>query len=175
VSPDDVADLIASCKYPSLLAWEEMRDEAASDRERWLTRLRADLEREPARRWAAAIVLARLGAEDSDELALSVLRETDWSQIPGTGFAFWQQAAWVIRDALEEGRRPGAREVALDAIARSDLRAPEWTDVVDEALGMLDATPFDARVTAALSRVASEHWNEATRDTAAELLEDRSS
>jgi hypothetical protein len=175
VTPEDLVNVIAASDYPSLADWEQVRLDVASSRDEWLARVRLDLAGDPFRRWAAAIVLARLDAEDGDELALSVLRETNWKLIPGQGFPIWEQAAWVLRDAAQAGRRPDVRELALDAIERSDLRAAEWTDVVDAALWLLEETPPDAPVREILRRVASDHWNEATRDHAEAILEDPAS
>ena len=111
-------------------------------------------------------------AEENDELAQRLLRETDWTLIPGPGFDAWQQAAWVLRDSLQAGRHPNVRSIGLDAIERADLRAAEWTDVIDEALWLLEYTPLDDEVRRAIARVASDHWNEATRDHADAILED---
>src|SRR5262249_38867469 len=100
------------------------------------------------------------------------MREFDWSLIPGPAFETWEQATFELRNSVAGGRHvEEARLLAIDAIERSDLDAPEWTDVVDAALGLLEVTPSDHRAAAALSRVAAEHWNDATRDHAEAILE----
>jgi hypothetical protein len=108
-------------------------------------------------------------------LALLVLSEFDWSLIPGPAFLSWEQATHHLRDAALAGRGSDVRELATQAIERSDLAAPGWTDVVDAALGLMDWIELDARAIRVVQRVASEHWNAATRDHAAAILEDAQS
>jgi hypothetical protein len=123
-------------------------------------------------RWATAVVLARLGSSDGDALARDVMSEFDPAVIPSPDYHYWEQAAWHLEEALYEGRTvPGVRELALDALARADLQAAVWTDVVDEAIGILRHTPRDAETITALQRVAAEHWSVATRDRAEAILE----
>ncbi len=172
MTPEDLVEIIVRGSAPSLREWEQAKSDVVSDRAGELTPLRADLQRERFRRWAAAIVLARLGADDGDDLALAVLEEMDWDLIPGPGFNFWQQAAWHLQDALTKGRRPpNVEALAISALGRADLKAPEWTDVVDEALGLLEWTA-DASAVAALARVASEHLDDVRRERAAAILAD---
>jgi hypothetical protein len=100
------------------------------------------------------------------------MREFDWSLIPGPAFETWEQASFELRNSVADGRHvEEARLLAIDAIERSDLNAPEWTDVVDTALRLLEVTPSDSQAAASLSRVAAEHWNNATRDRAEAILE----
>jgi hypothetical protein len=170
-SPSDLVEILLAGNNPSVTQWEQVQrlvDSGARSRDE----IRSGLDADQERRWATAVVLAHLGASDGDELALDVLREFDWALTPGPAYHSWEQAAWHVQDALAEGRQtPATREIALDVIGRAGLDDSRWTDPVDEALALLKDAPLDAEVTAALRRVAAEHWLPPIRQQAEAMLE----
>lgn len=164
-----MVSLMLDGRHPGVDELDELRRNVAPADEN-LAYLRADLDAAPGRRLATAVVLARLGVSDADELALLVVRETDWSTIPGAGFVFWEGAMWHLREAAQAGRPTGATRYAIEALDRSDPGRPVWTDVIDEAIGLLWEEPT-ADAADAVRRIASEHWEDYRRAEAAELLE----
>jgi hypothetical protein len=171
-TPEELVEVLLAGRNPLVRDWEAVRGVVDLDPAA-LEPLRQGLDGDRERRWATAVVLARLGALDGEELARGVMSGFDWTLIPGPAYHYWEQAAWHLQDALAEGRSvPGVRAIAIDAIARADMEEGSWTDVVDEALGLLEEMPLDAETRDALLRVAAEHWNPATRDHANAILED---
>jgi hypothetical protein len=169
-SPSDLVEILLAGDNPSVKQWEQVQrhvDSDASPRDE----IRSGLDADQERRWATAVVLARLGASDGDDLALLVLSEFELGVIPDRTYHYWEQAAWHLQDALTEGRSPEVRELATAALERADLDASAWTDVIDEALGLLESIALDTRAVRVLERVASEHWNPSGRDHAAAILE----
>ena len=169
-TPADLVETLLGGSNPSVGDWERVRGAVREDSV-LLDRLRGGLKGDRERQWATAVVIAQLGAEDGDELAVDVLRGFDWSLTPGPAYHCWEQAARHVQDALAEGRQiPAAREIALAVIGRAKPDDSRWTDPIDEALELLRYTPLDADVTAALQRVAAEHWFPPTRQEAEAIL-----
>lgn len=172
-SPSDLVEILLAGNNPSVEQWERVQRLVDSSGASLRDDIRAGLGGDQERRWATAVVLARLGASDGDDLALLVLSEFNLGVIPDPVYHYWEQAAWHLQDAFAEGRRPDVRELATSALERADLKAAEWTDVVHEALGLLEWIALDARAVRVVERVASEHWNEPGRDHATAILEAR--
>jgi hypothetical protein len=134
-----------------------------------LAHLRVGLDGDRYLRWATAVTLARLGVSDGDELAALVAREFDWSLIPGPPFTLWEGAMWHLVEAAEAGRPTGAVPFAIEALTRADPADTAWTDVIDEALALIAEEPTKDAIPA-VSRIATEHWQDIRRDEATELL-----
>jgi hypothetical protein len=170
MTADDMVSVMLGGSHPGRDELDELRREVVPADET-LAYLRADLDGAPDRRLATAVVLARLGVSDADELALLVIRESDWTTIPGRGFIVWEGAMWHLQEAARVGRPTGATQYAIEALDRSDPGASVWTDVIDEALHLLREQPTPDAAEA-VRRIASEHWQDYRRAEAAEVLKD---
>jgi hypothetical protein len=169
-TPDDMVAEMAAFNHPSLEEVERLR-RSVTPADATLAHLRAGLDGERYLRWATAVTLARLGVSDGDELALLVVREFDWSLIPGGPFVLWEGAMWHLRDAAAGGRATGTAPYAIEALTHADPSVVYWTDVIDEAVALLWEEP-SVEALPALRRVALEHWDGRRREDAADLVKE---
>jgi hypothetical protein len=169
LTPPNVVEMLIVGNAPSLVEWEELR-RSPSASSASLDAIRDGLNVPGPRRWATAVVLARLGADDGDELALAVLREFDWSLIPGPAYELWSQATAHVHDKAASGHwRLDVLGPALSALQHADPAVVFWTDVIDDALGLITLTP-DPSAADEVRRVAETHWQDYSRKDAAAML-----
>jgi hypothetical protein len=166
-----VTEMLLGGRSPSTTEWEQLSWSVRATREP-LDALRDGLKMPGLRGWANAVVLARLGVDDGDALALGVLREFDWSLIPGPAYEVWEQAAHHVQEALASRRQLDVLDPALAALRHADPASSVWTDVIDMALELI-AWTADPSAAGELRRVAREHWDDYRRVVAAELLSEQ--
>jgi hypothetical protein len=85
----------------------------------------------------AALAIADFDEPDGDELLIDLLREFDYSAIPGPLFFVWEGAALRAQERLEQGRDLDVVEPMIAALERSIPGMDDFWDLREEAMNTL--------------------------------------